>query len=339
MFSFARSSSPGRDVAGADVDELARRPRRGTRARFSSRVPDVEPDLAGVLVLAPEGVDRVRHPALLADLLEQPRGRRAAEDRVEQRGRVAAVVVVRDPRPDEADVVLLGRPCAGSAARARAVGRRAAGPGRPRSASPSRRAARPPPGGRARRCPAAARTTFSADVRRAVVVRRASAGDRADHLGAADHRPAERVRPEHRFRGEVVDELLRVVVDHRDLLEHDLALGVEVRERRREDHVRHHVERLLEVIVGDPRVEQRRLARRRGVQLTAHLIEELRDLLIACSATEPRKSRCSMKCETPALPVGSSRDPAPTQSPSATERTLSMCSLITRSPPGSVVRS
>ena len=46
-----------------------------------------------------------------------------------------------------------------------------------------------------------------------------------------------------------------------------------------------------------------------------------------------------MKWETPALLAGSSREPAPTQSPSATERTVGIRSLITRSPLGSVVRS
>ena len=45
-----------------------------------------------------------------------------------------------------------------------------------------------------------------------------------------------------------------------------------------------------------------------------------------------------MKCETPALATDSSREPAPIQSPIDAERTPSMCSVMTRSPPGSVVR-
>ena len=72
-------------------------------------------------------------------------------------------------------------------------------------------------------------------------------------------------------------EILRVVLDHRDLLEHDLALGVDVGERRLEHHVRHHVERDLDVVVGDARVDDRRLARRRSVQLAPHRVEHLRD--------------------------------------------------------------
>jgi hypothetical protein len=39
-----------------------------------------------------------------------------------------------------------------------------------------------------------------------------------------------------------------------------------------------------------------------------------------------------MKCETPARDSGSSREPAPTQKPSATERTPGTRSEITRSP-------
>jgi hypothetical protein len=62
------------------------------------------------------------------------------------------------------------------------------------------------------------------------------------------------VPAEHGLRDEVEDELLRRVVDHRDLLQHDLALRIEVGEGGREDHVRHHVERRFEVLVEHPGV-------------------------------------------------------------------------------------
>src|SRR4051794_39175232 len=52
----------------------------------------------------------------------------------------------------------------------------------------------------------------------------------------------------------------------------------------------------------------------------------------------PLKSRCSRKCEHPAWRVVSSRLPAATQTPKATERTPGTCSETTRSPPGSTVR-
>ena len=82
---------------------------------------------------------------------------------------------------------------------------------------------------------------------------------------------------EHRLGGEIVYEILRVVLDHRNLLEHDLAFGVDVGEQRLEHHVRHHVERHLDVVVGHARVDDRRLPRRRSVQLAPHRVEHLRD--------------------------------------------------------------
>ena len=104
------------------------------------------------------------------------------------------------------------------------------------------------------------------------------ARDRRDHLGGADHRPTERMVAEDRVRDQVVHELLRRVLVHRDLLEHDLALRVELRERRREHHVAHHVHRRLEMVVGDASVHERVLARGRGVQLAAEPVEDLGDL-------------------------------------------------------------
>ena len=116
-------------------------------------------------------------------------------------------------------------------------------------------------------------------VRAAVVAGERAPRDGRDDVGAADHRPSERVRAEDRLGRDVVDEVVRRVLHHRDLLEHDLALRVDVDERRPEDHVRHHVERALEPIVRDARVDDGRLARRRRVQLAAELVEDLRDLL------------------------------------------------------------
>ena len=116
-------------------------------------------------------------------------------------------------------------------------------------------------------------------VRRAVIARERAAAHRGDHRGRADHRPPERVVGEDGLREEVVHELLRGVLVHRDLLEHDLPLLVDLREGGREDHVGDHLERLLDVVVGDPRVDDGVLARGGGVQLGAHRVEGLRDLL------------------------------------------------------------
>ena len=49
----------------------------------------------------------------------------------------------------------------------------------------------------------------------------------ADHRRAADDRPPERVPAEDGLAEHVEDLVLRIVLVHRDLLEHDLALGVD----------------------------------------------------------------------------------------------------------------
>ena len=116
-------------------------------------------------------------------------------------------------------------------------------------------------------------------VRRAVVRGDRPPRDGRDHLSGADHGPAEGVAAEHRLGDQIVDELLRLVLVHRDLLEHDLALGVHLGESRSEDHVAHHVDRRLEVVVGDPRVDDGVLARGCGIQLAAEPVENLGDLL------------------------------------------------------------
>src|SRR4051812_15965073 len=62
---------------------------------------------------------------------------------------------------------------------------------------------------------------------------------------------------------------------------------------------------------------------------------------ISCAlyVREPLKSRCSRKWETPAFASVSSREPAPIQKPSATERTLGTRSEMTRSPESSSDRT
>ena len=86
------------------------------------------------------------------------------------------------------------------------------------------------------------------------------------------------MRAEDRLGGEIVDGVLRVVLDHRDLLEDDLTLGVDVHERRRKDHVGHDVEGDVDVVVGDAGVDDRCLTRGGRVQLASHCVEQLGDL-------------------------------------------------------------
>ncbi len=89
--------------------------------------------------------------------------------------------------------------------------------------------------------------------------------------------PERVVVAEHGERREVVDALLGLVLDHRDLLEHDLALLLELAPGRRAEHVRHHVERDRQVVVEHARVDERRVLRGRRVQLGAELVEQLGD--------------------------------------------------------------
>ena len=268
----------GAHVPGRDVAELARDDLEALDEVLLPRA-DVEPDLAGVRVLRGEAVDRVRHPTLLADLLEEPRGGGAAEDRVEQRRREAPLVAPGDARGAEADVVLLRRPSAGSGNPEPADARTACGRGG--RASPSSAAAPPASSTHAlvRHVARGGHDDVVVRVGGAVVRGERAPADGRDHVGAPDHGPPERMAAEDRLRDDVVHEVLRVVVDHRDLLEHDLALGVDVGEGRVVDHPDDHVERRLEPVVRHAGVDERRLARRGRVQLPAEPVEDLGDLL------------------------------------------------------------
>ena len=81
----------GSDLARRELGELL-----GGEAQRLCEVlfarAEVQPELAGVGVLRAEAVDRIGEAAFLANLLEQPRGGGAAEDRVEHRGRETARV-------------------------------------------------------------------------------------------------------------------------------------------------------------------------------------------------------------------------------------------------------
>ena len=142
---------------------------------------------------------------------------------------------------------------------------------------------------------------------------------------------------EDRLADQVVDELLRRVLVHRDLLEHDLALGVEVVEERREDHVAHHVERGLDVMLRDAAVDDGVLARGGGVQLAAHLVEDLGDLERAVAA-RALEEQVLDEVRDAGLARRSRRGSRwRSSSPIVAERTCGSRSEITRSPVSSSV--
>ena len=83
---------------------------------------------------------------------------------------------------------------------------------------------------------------------------------------------------EDRRREHVVHLVRGLVLVHGDLLDHHLALGVDVRVAGAQHHVLQHVERAVEVAVQKPRVDRRGLLARAGVDLGAHRVEGLVDL-------------------------------------------------------------
>ena len=222
-------------------------------------------------------------------------GRAATRPRRRARGRAArarsgARRRAREPGRREADVVLLGVAREEELPARPADGRRRGA--RPASAAPScRRSATSVAEGvvldvagrgdddRCRR-----RSGSRGTPRRSTFVERAHGG------GAADHGPAELVLAEHAARGEVVHEIGGVVLDHRDLLEHDLALRTRalVLEARARSHVAHHVERERQVLVEHADVDDGRVRGRERVQLGAELVEDAGDLdlVVALAALE-----------------------------------------------------
>ena len=102
--------------------------------------------------------------------------------------------------------------------------------------------------------------------------------DRGDHARLAEHAAPERVLAEHRAGEEVVDAVLRLVLVHRDLLQHDLALGVDLGIGRGEQHLGQQVEDLLGVLVEGAGVQVGRLLAGGRVDRGAEPVEALGDL-------------------------------------------------------------
>ena len=117
-----------------------------------------------------------------------------------------------------------------------------------------------------------------AHVVRAVVGLHGGLVGRAQRLRPADDRSPQRVAVEDRLGQHVVHELLRRVLVHGHLFEHDLALGLEVGEQRVAHHVGDDREGRLELLVEEAGVDDRVLLRRGGVDLAAHLVEDARDV-------------------------------------------------------------
>jgi len=116
---------------------------------------------------------------------------------------------------------------------------------------------------------------------RAVELRHLVTGHRGDGLDGPGDRTSERgVLPEGLGREQVVHHVVGVVVVHRDLVEDDVALGVDVLggDQGVGDHVAEHVHRQVQVHVEDPCVEAGVLLGGEGVELAADGVQGHRDV-------------------------------------------------------------
>ncbi len=242
-FSLARSSSSARNARPRRACAARRRSPSSASSTLSGRVPTYTPTCPVSMYWLDVRVDRVGQAALLAHLLEQARRARAAQDRVEHRAaRSGGRRCGRCP----------GAPrhrwyCSVSFWWKRTVGCFGAGGVAGRRRSPARSAVQ----------------AFSASSTNPLVLEVAGRGDddRGRHVAAvvvggdvsgtgtsrsprrgrsSAARAGGRRRP--RAREHVVDLVRRLVLVHRDLLDHDLALGLDVRVGRAQHHVADHVE-------------------------------------------------------------------------------------------------
>ena len=229
-------------------------------------------------------VDGVGEAALLADLVEQPRAHRAAEQRRVDAQRGARRRVARIDRR-------AGRRCAGAtgwnrAARPASAARTAA-PARCRRPARSTGSGRTPRPGRCRRAGADRLPTRNAPPREPahwrerkatiasrVNVRRCSSGP--------EHGPAERMVAERRAVDQVLGHHRRLVVRAGDLLDHHPALAVELLgvDLRPADEVGQQVDRVARHLGAAGDVEGHEVVRRVGVEHGAHALRGLVDLAV-----------------------------------------------------------
>ena len=257
------------ELVGDDVDDFLDPLGRAARA---------DPEQARVAVALLEGRDLVGQPAFLADALEQARRHSAAEQRVEHREGVTALVAHRQARRAEQHVGLLG-----------VVDDRV---DRGREARPFRHRPRRAAGERREGLTGQAHDLVVVDVaghrdehRRGRVARVAPghqlvALDRAHRVGVAHGRVGQVRTAPQRAREALVDDVARVVVVHLDLFEHDFLLFAQIGrgEHGVLQHVAQHVDRQREMAVDDVGVEARRLLIRHGVELAADGVHLLGDL-------------------------------------------------------------
>ena len=121
----------------------------------------------------------------------------------------------------------------------------------------------------------------AADIRFPEVAEQRVLREAADRLGRAENRATERVVGPVLLGEQLVDQIVGGVLDHLDLLEDHLLLAVDLvgRERRMQHQIREDVERPRQVFVHHLDVVARVFLRREGIEVAAHRVELLRDVL------------------------------------------------------------
>ncbi len=104
--------------------------------------------------------------------------------------------------------------------------------------------------------------------------------ERLHGLASAENRPAERMVLPESLREQLVDEIVRRVLDHLDLFDDDLLFALDIvdAERRIADDVGEDVDREREMLVEDLDVVARVFLGGERVELSADRIDRLRDV-------------------------------------------------------------
>ena len=190
------------------------------------------------------------------------------------------------------------------------------------------------------RLPAAATTRCSGVYLAKVVLVDLLPADRVDRVRGAQDRPAQRGVTE-QLRGErLVHGVRGIVVVHRDLFEHHVALGVHVlrRDQRAGHHVGQDVHGQRQVHVEHPRVIAGVLLGGERVHLAADRVHLRGDVQrgTPLGALEQQVLQVVGRARVRRGPRRGSRRPPRCRG--ATERTAGRNSVTTRSPPGRTVR-
>ena len=141
-------------------------------------------------------------------------------------------------------------------------------------------------------------------------------------------------------REDLLHQVIGAIGLHLQLFQDDalFLFDVLVAKQRMQHQVGQHVEGARQVFVEDFGVEAHQLLAGEGVEVAADRIHRPRNVLRR-AAVVPLNSMCSMKWEMPLRSAVSRREPVHTQTPTETDRTCRMRSLITRRPLASVVIS